>query len=106
MELALGTYRLTQQFPREELYGLTSQMRRAVISVASNIAEGQGRGNVREFAHFLEIARGSLCELQTQLELSHSLGFGQADLINVCEGLSHEIGKMIFVLIRKFKTAS
>jgi len=106
MELAFATYRLTQEFPREEIYGLTSQMRRSVISIPSNIAEGQGRGNVREFAHFLEIARGSLCELQTQMELSRSLLFGDPAQIDTCESLSHEVGKMIFVLIRKFKTTN
>jgi four helix bundle protein len=106
MELALTVYRLTQEFPREEIYGLTSQMRRSVVSIPSKIAEGQGRGNVREFAHFLEIARGSLCELQTQLELSRSLAFGEPELFDKCENFSHEVGKMIFVLIRKFKTTS
>jgi four helix bundle protein len=106
MELALTVYRLTQELPREEIYGLTSQLRRSAVSIPSNIAEGQGRGNVREFAHFLEIARGSLCELQTQLELSRSLGFGKPELFDKCESLSHEVGKMIFALIRKFKTTS
>jgi four helix bundle protein len=106
MELALAIYRLTKDFPREEVFGLTSQMRRSAISIPSNIAEGQGRGNVREFAHFLEIARGSLCELQTQLELSRLLTFCNSELSTQCESLSHEVGKMIFVLIRKFKTAN
>jgi four helix bundle protein len=105
MELALAIYRLTNDFPREEVFGLTSQMRRSVVSIPSHIAEGQGRGYPHEFAHFLERARGSLCELQTQLELSRSLTFGHAEFIDKCESLSHEVGKMIFVLIRKFKTA-
>lgn len=105
MELALAIYRLTKDFPREEVFGLTSQMRRSVVSIPTNIAEGQGRGNPHEFAHFLERARGSLCELQTQLELSRSLTFGYVEFIDKCESLSHEVGKMIFVLIRKFRTA-
>lgn len=105
MELALAIYRLTNDFPREEVFGLTSQMRRSVVSIPSNIAEGQGRGP-HEFAHCLERARGAVCELQTQLELSRSLTFGHVELIDKCESLSHEVGKMIFTLIRKFKTAS
>jgi len=70
MELAVAVYRLTQAFPREELYGLTSQLRRATVSIPSNIAEGQGRLNTREFRQYLGVARGSNCELQTQLEIA------------------------------------
>jgi four helix bundle protein len=65
MEMTLAVYRLTRGFPHEEIYGLTSQMRRSAISVPSNIAEGQERLNTREFIQFLGIARGSNCELQT-----------------------------------------
>ena len=65
--LALEIYRATQNFPKDELYGLTSQMRRAAVSVASNIAEGKGRNSRKEFAQFLYRARGSLLELETQL---------------------------------------
>ncbi|MGA2889320.1 MAG: four helix bundle protein [Terracidiphilus sp.] len=73
MQLAIAVYRLTRESPREEIYGLTSQMRRSAVSVPSNIAEGQGRLNPSEFRQFLGIARGSLCELQTQLEIARSL---------------------------------
>lgn len=74
--LAVDVYRATEGFPKSELFGLTSQMRRAAVSVASNIAEGQGRGSKPDFAKFLCMARGSLLELETQLEISHELGFG------------------------------
>jgi four helix bundle protein len=67
MQLAVSVYELTKQFPREELYGLTSQVRRSAVSIPSNIAEGQGRANPGEFRQFIAIARGSNCELETQL---------------------------------------
>lgn len=97
---------MTQKFPREEIYGLTSQIRRAAVSVPSNIAEGQGRLNVGEFRQFLGIARGSICELQTQLEIARALGMGNPLLIDEAEGLSHEVGKMIFALLESLKTQS
>jgi four helix bundle protein len=106
MQLTVAVYRMTQKFPREEIYGLTSQIRRAAVSVPSNIAEGQGRLNVGEFRQFLGIARGSICELQTQLEIARALGMGNPLLIDEAEGLSHEVGKMIFALLESLKTQS
>ena len=73
--LVAAVYRLTQTFPKEELYGLTNQLRRAAVSVSSNIAEGQGRTSSKEFAHFLGQARGSLLELETQLVIAVKLGY-------------------------------
>jgi four helix bundle protein len=73
MRLALHVYEETKGFPREELYGLTSQLRRAAISVPSNIAEGQARFSHKEFKHFLSTAKGSLAELDTQLLLAREL---------------------------------
>jgi four helix bundle protein len=75
MDLVVPLYELTRVFPREELYGLTGQVRRAVVSVPSNIAEGQGRGQGNEFTHHLRIARGSLQEVETQLIVASRLGY-------------------------------
>ena len=103
MEMAVAVYRLTQEFPREEIYGLTSQMRRAAVSVPSNIAEGHGRLGTNEYRQFLGIARGSNFELQTQLEIARVLGKGNQKLLDETEGLSHEVGKMIFGIMDKIK---
>jgi four helix bundle protein len=99
MQLTVVVYRLTQNFPREEVYGLASQIRRSAVPLPSNIAEGQGRLTTGEFKQFLGIARGSNFELQTQLELARALGFGTSMLIDEAEGLSHEVGKMIYALL-------
>ena len=104
MELSVLVYKITQSFPREETYGLASQLRRSAIFIPSNIAEGQGRLNTREFKQFLGIARGSTCEVQTQLELARRLGLGDARLLNEAEHLSHEIGRMIFTILGKLKS--
>ena len=106
MQLTVVIYRMTREFPREEIYGLTSQIRRSAVSVPSNIAEGQGRLNSGEFRQFLGIARGSVCELQTQLEIARALGMGNPLLIDEAEGLSHEVGKMIFALLESLKSPS
>lgn len=99
MQLTLVIYRLTQQYPREETYGLTSQIRRAAVSLPSNIAEGHGRLNTNEFRQFLGIARGSNFELQTQLEIARSLQMGDPRLLNEAEELSPEVGKMIYSIL-------
>jgi four helix bundle protein len=103
IQLTVVIYRLTQGFPREEIYGLSSQIRRAAVSVPSNIAEGQGRLSLGEFRQFLGIARGSNYEMQTQLEIARSLGFGDSRLIDEAESLSHEVGKMIYALLESLK---
>jgi four helix bundle protein len=102
-ELTVLVYRLTQGFPREEVFGLTSQLRRAAVSIPSNIAEGQGRLNTREFRQFLSVARGSNCELQTQLEIARELGFGNQEMLDEAEGLSRRIGQMISKLLSVLK---
>lgn len=94
-------YRVTCGFPREEMYGLSSQIRRSAVSVPSNIAEGQGRLTTGEFRQFLGMARGSNFELQTQLEIARALKFGDAKLVDQAEGLSHEVGKMIHAILEK-----
>ena len=82
--LAVETYKVTKAFPKEELYGLVSQMRSASVSIPANIAEGCGRTGEREFRHFLEIAAGSSAELEYHLLLAHDLGFlAQADYDNL-----------------------
>jgi four helix bundle protein len=75
MALVKSVYAVTRSFPKEELFGLTSQMRRAAVSIPSNIAEGAARSSRREFAQFLNVAKGSLSELETQLLISADLGF-------------------------------
>ncbi len=75
MELVVDIYHATRAFPRDELYGLTNQLRRAVISVPSNIAEGQACFSPKEFHHFLSHARGSLVEIETQLIIAQTLGY-------------------------------
>jgi len=76
-------------------------MRRAAVSIASNIAEGQGRLSTGEFGQFLGIARGANCELQTQLEIVRRLGMGEAKLLEGAEVVSREIGKMIYAILEK-----
>ena len=88
-------YALTAEFPKAEIYGLSSQMRRAAVSVASNIAEGSARGTKKDFKQFVMIARGSNCELQTQLVIAGRLRFIEPEKINAAETLSHEVGQML-----------
>jgi len=103
MELTLAIYHLTQRFPAGETHGLTSQLRRCAVSIPSNIAEGQGRLNTREFRQFLGIARASNCELQTQVEIARRLGYGDSKLLDQTESLSDEIGKMLYAMLGKLK---
>ena len=100
VELATCIYQVTAQFPRSEIYGLTSQLRRAAVSVASNIAEGAGRGSKKEFKQFLQMARGSNCELQTQLIIASNLEIASQNQVARAEALSHEVGKMLNGLLR------
>jgi len=103
IQLASAIYRLTQDFPREEPYRLTSQVTRAAISIASNIAEGQGRLTTGEFRQFPGMARGSGFELQTQLEVARSLELGCAKSIDEAEALSLEVTKMINGILKALK---
>jgi len=75
MDLSMMVYGKTARFPKDELYGLTQQMRRAGVSVSSNIAEGWGRGTTGDYLRFLRTSRGSLCELETQVQLAEQLGY-------------------------------
>ena len=103
MQLTVEVYRLTQRFPREEMFGLTSQLRRCAVSIPSNIAEGHGRINPREFRHFLLIARGSNSELQTQLELASALEIADPQKLVLAQSLSKEIEKMLIGLVGKLR---
>jgi four helix bundle protein len=89
------TYEFTADFPKHEIYGLTSQLRRASVSIASNIAEGSARGTKRDFRQFVKVAHGSNCELQTQLVIARRLNFGDGARLEKTEALSQEIGKML-----------
>lgn len=93
-------YDLVRLFPVDERYGLSDQVRRAVVSVASNIAEGCGRASNRDYAHFLAIARGSLYETMTQLEMAQS--FGYIDSVSDAERMAAEISRMLTTLIKKY----
>jgi four helix bundle protein len=99
MHLSILVYQITKQFPRDELYGLTGQMRRAAVSIASNIAEGQGRLNTGEFKQFAGVAHGSNCELQTQLEIACELGLCDKTKIDDAMKSSEEVGRMLHGLI-------
>ena len=104
MEIAKDVYIITKDFPSEEKFGLTSQVRRAAVSIASNIAEGAGRYSDKEFAQFLSIASGSSFEVRTQLLLSEQLVFSSNEnLIDVLNKLS-ELERMILGLRKSLKT--
>jgi four helix bundle protein len=103
MELSTAVYGATRTFPREEMFGLTSQLRRASVSIASNIAEGQGRLTSNEFAHFLGMARGSALEVETQLELAVRLEFGvKNDLLKV-QFLATEVVKILNAVLSNLR---
>ncbi|MDR1999936.1 MAG: four helix bundle protein [Zoogloeaceae bacterium] len=95
MQLAEAAYRLSAAFPKHEVYGLVSQIRRSAVSVPSNIAEGHGRNSLKEFVYFLGVALGSLAELETQLMLSCQVGYLKQEAINAILQISDETGKMI-----------
>jgi four helix bundle protein len=95
MDMTTLVYSLTAEFPKSEIYGLTSQMRRAAVSIPSNIAEGSARGTHKDFRQFVTIARGSNCELQTQLMIANRLGLAKEHRIGEIELMSHEIGQML-----------
>jgi four helix bundle protein len=100
MEMTVCIYGLTRTFPKEEIYGLTSQLRRASVSVASNIAEGRGRMTDGEFRQFLGIAQGSTYEVQTQLLVATQLKIGDQEMLKKAAALCAETSKMLGVFIQ------
>ena len=98
MDLVEDVYRLTRGFPKEELYGLTNQLRRAAVSVPSNIAEGQTRSHVKEFLQFLSMAQGSLAEVQTQIELAGRLRYLSAEQIESTLQRADSLSKQLYAL--------
>ena len=95
MDTAQGVYLITEQFPKSEIYGLSSQMRRAAISVPSNIAEGHARDSTKEYLRFISVAMGSLAELETQFLLSERLNYLEAAALNKLLEKTGEIGRML-----------
>lgn len=104
IEMVVALYELSELFPKNEQYGLTSQMRRAAVSIPSNIAEGRRRGGKKEFVQFLLIAYGSGAELETQLEIVKKLTFGKSFDYKKVDGLLSEIMRMLNKMISSLKS--
>jgi len=103
MEMVAEIYKLTEKFPKHELYGLTSQLRRAAISIASNISEGAARQTKREFVQFLYCALGSSSEIETQLELAKMLNYATQEGVQPILEMRDRIAQMLYGLVRKWK---
>lgn len=104
MNLVAAVYEVSKEYPKEELYGLTSQTRRAAVSIPANIAEGQGRRSKKEFCQFLGNARGSLLELDTHLELALRFGYMKSHQYASLETQLNEVGRLINGLLRALST--
>ena len=103
IELVNFVYKITQKFPREELYGLTNQIRRASVSVPSNIAEGSARHSTKELIHFLYISLGSLSELETQMIIAHNLEYLHSEDLKIFEEKTTVLIRMLSALIKTLK---
>jgi len=104
MQLVTEIYRVSQNFPKEELFGLMSQIRRAAVSVPSNIAEGHGKLSRKEYQHFLGHARGSLAEVETQMMIAQNLGYLNAEVVSRILDLSAEVGRILNGLLASLKS--
>ena len=93
--LSIACYKLTADFPKDEMYGMTTQIRRASVSVAANIAEGHGREHTKSFVQFLRISQGSLKELETHLILAEKVGVTHSDKVQPLFASSDELGRML-----------
>ena len=100
MDMTVMLYRIVKNLPKEEIYALSDQMRRAAMSIPSNIAEGFGRNSTKEYIHFLYITKGSVCELETQLILCVKIKYLTETEIQPLMDLLDEIGKMITTIIK------
>lgn len=103
MDLAEVIYKLTDSFPREEKYGMSSQLQRCAVSVPSNISEGAGRGTNKQFRHFLEMSMGSCNEIQTQIELSFRFKYITGEVLNDVVNETTQIYKMILAFYNSLK---
>ena len=103
IELTIAIYKLTESFPDTEKFGLTNQLRRAAVSVASNIAEGYGRATKGEYIQFLGHARGSISEVETQLVIAEALSFGTKSLLQSAAGLCNEVGRMLRMMMKSLQ---
>ena len=103
MALVTEIYRLSQRFPKDELYGLASQIRRAAVSIPSNIAEGRGKSSKGEFQQFLHHSRGSLAEVETQIIIAQNLGYLDATETEPVMGMIAEVGRLLHGLIASIK---
>lgn len=106
MALVAEVYRASQKFPKEEIFGLMGQMRRAVVSVPSNIAEGHARTSRKEFQYFLSNARGSLAELETHLIIAHQLTYLNEPTVNQLLGRLEEVGRILNGLLSSLKRST
>ena len=104
LELSVNVYKVTSTFPKEDKFGLISQIKRSAVSIPSNIAEGAGRNSENEFIHFLGIANGSSYELQTQLIIAHQLDFLKTEELNTMLTELEEIQKMNYSFQKTLKT--
>jgi four helix bundle protein len=104
IQMVKQVYAATKSFPREEIYGLTSQMRRAAVSIPSNIAEGKGRFSKPDLLHFFTQARGSLLELETQIIIAQELDYLSRSAAKQLLSLTAEVGRMLNGFLRAFRT--
>ena len=104
IQLTIEVYQLTSDFPSSERFGLTSQLRRASVSVPSNIAEGYGRSTKGEYVQFLGHARGSISEVETQLVIARALNFGTKQKLDLAESLCTEVGRMLRTMMRSLQS--
>ena len=105
MDLVVAAYELTENFPKEEIYGLTAQIRRSAVSIPSNIAEGRSRGTRKEYLQYLRISYASGAELETQIEIAKRLKKLKDFDYKLVDGLLLEVMKMLNVIINKFLTS-